>query len=296
MVDFPNNNEPLPEIIETKLGPVELIRAGSGPKVLFIHGTPGGWDSSLSMGRFLIDAGFELIAPSRPGYLGTPLDDNKTIDQQADLHAATLDALGVEKAAVMSWSGGGPSTYRLVIRHPQKVRKLVSFAAVSQGYLEPRESFEERLMEKTGFGNWILRFMTTHAKKSTVKATLNAEGDLAKEELTDLVNDTMSDEKMSEVVLTMATVVGDYSHRKQGITNDWKQFGAIDSLGLERIDLPTMVIWGDADIDVPPAHSEHAAEAIPGAQKLILKHGTHLALFVHPDARKAQQRVVELLR
>src|SRR5688500_4404525 len=102
-----------PETVETALGPVEIAREGDGPPVLMIHGTPGGWDSSLAMGRFVVDAGLELIAPARPGYQGTPLDARRSIDDQADLHAAVLDALGHERAGVVSWSGGGPSAYRL---------------------------------------------------------------------------------------------------------------------------------------------------------------------------------------
>src|SRR5215216_1201603 len=56
--------------VDTARGPVEVARAGAGEPVLFIHGTPGGWDSSLAMGRFLAEAGFEVIAPARPGYQG----------------------------------------------------------------------------------------------------------------------------------------------------------------------------------------------------------------------------------
>ena len=54
------------ETLETDRGPVEVARAGVGPPVMLIHGTPGGSDSSVAMGRFLVEAGFELIAPSRP--------------------------------------------------------------------------------------------------------------------------------------------------------------------------------------------------------------------------------------
>jgi pimeloyl-ACP methyl ester carboxylesterase len=52
-------------------GTIEIGRAGAGPPVLFVHGAPGGADSSLAMGQFLVSAGFEVIAPPRPGYLGT---------------------------------------------------------------------------------------------------------------------------------------------------------------------------------------------------------------------------------
>jgi pimeloyl-ACP methyl ester carboxylesterase len=74
---------------------------------MVVHGTPGGSDSSVAIGRFLVNAGFEVIAPSRPGYLGTPLDGGRSIDDQADLLAALLDALGVERTGLLTWSGGG---------------------------------------------------------------------------------------------------------------------------------------------------------------------------------------------
>jgi pimeloyl-ACP methyl ester carboxylesterase len=63
-----------PEVdtVETALGPVELARAGGGPPVLFIHGTPGGWDSSVAMGRFLVEAGFEVLHPLDPGISRRP--------------------------------------------------------------------------------------------------------------------------------------------------------------------------------------------------------------------------------
>src|SRR4051794_13851269 len=144
----------MPETVQTALGPVEVARRGSGPPVLFVHGTPGGFDSSLAMGRFLDEAGVEVIAPSRPGYLATPLEGRASIDEQADLHAALLDALGHEQAGVIAWSGGGPSAYRLAVRHPEKVSSLVAFAAVSGQLDAPKEGLEERLMLKTGFGNW----------------------------------------------------------------------------------------------------------------------------------------------
>jgi pimeloyl-ACP methyl ester carboxylesterase len=89
------------ETVKTARGPIEIGRAGAGPPVLFVHGAPGGADSSLAMGQFLVSAGFEVIAPPRPGYLGTPLAGRSAIDEQADLLAALTDALDHDRA------GGG---------------------------------------------------------------------------------------------------------------------------------------------------------------------------------------------
>src|SRR3954453_2145171 len=166
------------ETVQTSLGPVEVARRGSGPPVLFVHGTPGGSDSSLAMGRFLEGPGFEVIAPSRPGYLGTPLEGRESIDDQADLHAALLEALGHERAGVVCWSGGGPSSYRLAVRHPERVNAIVSLTAVSQRYPNAKQALDERLMFRTAPGNWMLRMMSAHAPKQLIAATEGSEGDL----------------------------------------------------------------------------------------------------------------------
>ncbi len=284
------------ETIETEEGPIEIGRRGSGPPVLFVHGTPGGADSSLAMGWFLAAAGFEVIAPSRPGYLGTPLAGRNTIDHQADLMVALLNALGHERAGVVTWSGGGPTGYRLAVLHPARVNALVPFAAVSKCYEPSKLGADERLMEQTSFGNWVLRFMAAHIPKSTVTATLKAEGDLSRDQLKGLTAEVMENEHERDVVLTMAEVVGDYEHRKAGIENDLEQFADIESLQLERITIPTTIVVGSADIDVPTEHSDYAAATIKGADKIVMEGGTHLSLFAHPDAASVQAQVVAKLR
>jgi pimeloyl-ACP methyl ester carboxylesterase len=291
-----SHSGPEVDTVETALGPVELARAGVGPPVLFIHGTPGGWDSSVAMGRFLVEAGFEVLGPSRPGYLATPLNGRATIDDQADLHAALLDAIGCERAGVVTWSGGGPSGYRLAMRHPSRVCALVAFAAVSQRYQEPNGSTKERLVMQTTPGNRLLRLLIEHAPRQTVSATLKAEGDLSEDELRNLVAEVFEDDRELDVVLTMARIMGDYKNRRAGMENDWLRFDGIDFLELEKIKTPTLVINGSADIDVPPQHSAYAAARIPGAEHLIMDRGTHLCLFVHPEAHIAQARAAAILR
>ena len=87
------------------------------------------------MTEFLVPNGFRAISISRPGYLGTPLTDALAEpDQQADLEIALMDTLGIDRFAVMCWSGGGPSSYRLAAKHGDRVTSLVTLAAVSMHY------------------------------------------------------------------------------------------------------------------------------------------------------------------
>ena len=52
------------------------------------------------------------------------------------------------------------------------------------------------------------------------------------------------------------------------------------------------MIHGSADTDVPPANSDRAAAEIPDAERVVMEGGTHLCLWVHPDAAEIQQTVI----
>jgi pimeloyl-ACP methyl ester carboxylesterase len=293
MTELPN---PPTEIVRTSRGEVAVARAGSGPPVLVVHGTPGGVDCAVTMSRFLVDAGFEAIAPARPGYPGTPLESGRTIDEQADLHEALLDALGIERASVLAWSGGGPSSYRLAVNHPERVGALVVFAGVSGHYVSPHLDAASRFALNTAPGNALLRTLARRAPRSAISGTLAAEGELSKQELKRQVGCVMSDDEQREFVLVMTRIAGDARHRRFGIDNDREGFGSIENLELERIATPTLLIHGDADTDVAPIHSKRAAELIPDAEHAEIVCGTHFALFAHPEAAEAQARAVEVLR
>jgi pimeloyl-ACP methyl ester carboxylesterase len=81
--------------------------------------------------------GFRYIAPSRPGYLGTSLSLGRTPVEQADLYRDLLDALGVERAAVMAVSGGGPSALQFALSHPERCWGLVIISSVCPRIAEP---------------------------------------------------------------------------------------------------------------------------------------------------------------
>ena len=71
-----------------------------------------------------------VIAPSRPGYLGTVLDVGKTPRDQADAYADLLDALSIRKAAIVALSGGGPSAIQFAAHHADRCAALVLISAV----------------------------------------------------------------------------------------------------------------------------------------------------------------------
>jgi hypothetical protein len=50
---------------------------------------------------------YRALTCSRPGYLNTPLASGRGLAEQADLFAALLDALAIERVSVVTVSAGG---------------------------------------------------------------------------------------------------------------------------------------------------------------------------------------------
>jgi len=282
-------------IARTALGPIEYAVVGTGIPVLVLHGSPGGIDAAELMSRFLPKEQFKTVLVSRPGYLGTPLADRLGIDRQADLLAALLDELGTERTAIFSWSGGGPAGYRLAVRHPGKAMSLVAFAAVSQAYDAAKQSAASRLMATTSAGRWLMRMLAAHQPRQYIEGALAGEGDLSKEQLAAQVAEVFADADKRQFVLDLAPTVERGKERSSGFDNDLAQFGRIESLELERIEAPTLIVQGTVDSDLPPEQSYSAARRIRGAELLELDEGTHLALYTNPDSDAAQRRVIDFL-
>jgi pimeloyl-ACP methyl ester carboxylesterase len=247
------------------------------------------------MARFLPQDEFSVILPSRPGYLGTPLDSGDTLDRQADLLASLLDYLAVDQAGVLCWSGGGPCSYRLAARHPDRVTAIVALAAVSKAIDRPHEGISERLMFSIHLGEWMLRVMADHAPRQLISATLGAEGDVRKKQLAELTREVFDDEDKRRFVLELDATVT-HRNRQAGLDNDWSRFAAIDSLMLDAIRTRCLLVHGTVDTDVIPDHSQHAHAMIPGAELIMLDGGTHLAFYTHSEAHRVQRQAIEFLR
>ena len=58
------------QIAETSAGPIEYQIVGdTGSVLLFLHGSPGGYDGGAALTEMEGLDGFRILTPSRPGYL-----------------------------------------------------------------------------------------------------------------------------------------------------------------------------------------------------------------------------------
>lgn len=274
-------------VIHTARGEIEYADTGSGLPVLTVHGSPGGYDQGLIGTRWLDPKQFRVISPSRPGYLRTPLSSGTTMNDQADLLAVLIEELELGPVAVMGASGGGPAAYLLAARHPHLVRRLLTIDAVSGPFRLPHLSWVEQALFLSGVGTWLVHTIMPHFPKQVIEMMLQQEGHFDRRTLHKRLAEIIADPKKTHFCLDTVDTLAPFKLRKPGFDNDLEQFANL-SIPLEKITAPTMVIFGEADINVSPEQGKQAAAAIPGARLYLLENGIHVDFYISNHADEAQ--------
>lgn len=261
-------------VAQTAAGPVEYAEAGEGPAVLVAHGIGGGYDQGMLATRVGGEMPFRLVAVSRFGYLRTPMprDGDAGPEAQADAYAALLDALGIEQAAMIGISAGGPSALQFALRYPDRCTALLTVSAVTRS-LVPNLTVGQRAllqMVNTDPGLWALstaaeeRLFAAYGIGPAMRRKLEAEP-----------------EKMAVIRAILVSLP--MSKRRTGFNNDMATFPHLPDYPLESITAPTLVLHGTADTVVPPEHARFAASTIPGARLHMIEGGSHLCIVTHKE-------------
>lgn len=270
------------EIVRLAGDTVEYADQGTGPVLMSIHGAGGGFDHGLSYAAELMGTGFRVISPSRFGYLrtGVPASADAPdggVAAQADVHAALLDHLGLDRVIVMGLSAGARSAAALAVRHPHKVRALVLIVPALDAPHSPvatDPSGGNRLVFavlKAGgdFFWWLIAALGPSMVIRFVgvrPALLETAGDAERDR-----------------VLALASAIAPVSKRAAGIRLDSACPHPV--LPLERITAPTLIVSARDDLFNTLPAAEVAAARIPGARLIAYDTGGHLLV-----GRAAQTR------
>ncbi|GII43526.1 alpha/beta fold hydrolase [Planotetraspora phitsanulokensis] len=279
----------------TRRGPVEYDLYGTrGPVLLSVHAGLGGADQGRLFAGWLQNDGFRILSPSRPGYLGTPLESGRTNEEQADLLVALLDELGIDRVGVLAVSAGSPVGYTFAARYPERVWGLVSIGGVS----EPQPGGAGSPLRRT-FLNTVGQKLTLLTAKfsfeTIVAGTLDETSTFTEEQRTTRTSYIMNTPDVQALFRAMFATTFPYQKRWVGTDNDAAQ-ARRGGLPLERITAPTLIIHGTQDGDVPFGHGESAAERIPRAERYWMEHDDHLGFWLSPEASRAQAAARDFLQ
>lgn len=106
---------------------VHYLRAGAGPLVILLHGSPQSARAVLPMMQACLARGLSVIAPDTPGNgLSDPLPGApEAVDAYAAALRETLDALNIRSAAVYGFHTGAAIGAQLAALAPDVVNALV---------------------------------------------------------------------------------------------------------------------------------------------------------------------------
>lgn len=263
----------------TEQGVVEYATIGQGPAVLVAHGTLGGYDQGLAIARLFDYRRFLFVVASRAGYLGSGIPTGLTSAQQADSYVALLDKLGLEKAAIIGVSGGGPSALQFAQRHPERCSALILLSAIGRRPPPLPSAFRVAL----GVQEIALRFdfiwwpLYRLGLRIILMMSGVSNGDI------DL---TLADPQKKEVLQGIYRPFMTASLRRPGFLIDGMQIEGLPDGDVSQISAPTLVAHSKTDPLVPFADGEWLAQTIPQARFLPIDDGGHVFFVVH------SQRVV----
>jgi pimeloyl-ACP methyl ester carboxylesterase len=273
-------------IARTSCGPIEYTLLGRGPVVLVCHGTSSDCFST-DFADPLVEAGFSVLTPSRPGYGRTPLEVGPGSTEAAVALAALLDSLDIQTCAVVGISGGGPTGVALAAMFPQRVLKLVLAAAVTHPEARPNEpSYKNQTafygpMHNLTWG--MLGIMSRLSPRGMARQTLAIFS-------THDPEDGIS--KLSEKDIDkISRFYQGNSSRKGALADGTHTVGA---MMLRSICQPALIIHSREDKSVPFGHAVWSLEHIPQAE-LCESGCTGHFFWVGPDYGRVTQRLVAFL-
>ena len=288
-LDFPH----LHQVVSTSAGFVEYSEAGSGEPILYFHGTGITGELMLTVERDLIDAGFRLIVPNRPGYGQTPLGSHRSSAGCATVAEALLDPLGVRSVHVMGSSGGAAFAVSFAIQHPDRVRSLVLLCPQlhrwdDKRWLPKSSRWTLPFLRRRMLRSVLLKFYRFGLRRMSATQFLKNE---AGDRYAEIADNLTAQDLAASTLAAMAIGVS-----FPGFANDFMIFTREEILPEGGFTLPpTLILHDPLDPLAPVEHVDWFVSRCPNCERVPLNAGGHL-IWVGRDAERMREMRVRFLR
>jgi len=251
-----------------------VAEAGEGGRpLLLVHGFTGAKEDFTEWLDPLADLGWHAVAPDQRGHGASSQPDDEaaySFEAYATDLLALLDALGCERAVVLGHSMGGMVVQTAVLRAPERFEALVLMDT------SHRALRADAALVDLGIG--IARAEGIAAVMAAQDAMEGADalGTGAGERL--LATREGYREFGQRKMLASSPAM--YAAMLKAITD---ATSGLDRLpDLERVAVPTLVLVGDEDTPFLKP-SRRLAEAIPGAELVVIPDAGHSPQFENPE-------------
>ena len=257
-------------VIPSPYGDIEYTERGSGPPVLVIHGSGGGYDQGELLAEAILDDRFRRITPSRFGYLGSTFRDGATFDDQAHAYAHLLDALGIDRVAVVALSHGGPSALLFAALYPERVSSLTLISAGVASAVSEDQAEANRKGDRltTIFRHDPLYWAASKLFRRQLMELMGADR-------TVVAGLTPAQRRLAGQVIDYMNPV---SLRSAGVAFDNR--AAMPNERIAAVLAPTLILHATDDALQLYHNAEFAAARIPGARLVRFERGGHFLMIV----------------
>jgi pimeloyl-ACP methyl ester carboxylesterase len=269
---------------------LHCVEAGTGPLVVLLHGFPEFWYAWRHQIPALADAGYRVVAPDLRGY-NTSDKPSRVRDYRPRVLvqdvADLIVALGAGSAAVAGHDWGGGLAWLLAMQHPKRVERLVLLNAPHRvrflkGLRSPRQlrrswyilAFQlpwlpERLVAARDFQalRWIFRHQPTRPGAFTAQDI---------------------DRYVAAAAQPGALRAAINYYRAAFRANPLAQ-----AHGLRRVDIPTLIIWGDQDRSLGRELAEPDRAWVPDVRVERIAEASHWVQADDPE--RVNQLMVDFL-
>jgi pimeloyl-ACP methyl ester carboxylesterase len=255
---------------------VQVIEAGDGPPVLFLHGSSTSSLSLLPLFEHL--EGVRAIAVDRPGFgLSEPLQVPRERFREAAVEFLdeVVDELGMEKFAVAGNSMGGTWSLWYALARPERVRRLVLLGSAPL-LPDTRVPTPLRVTAAPAVGDLLARVVKPNPRMVVRLMSSMGEKDtiVRYPDLIDSLVATGKDPVASAVNLAeLRAAISSFGFRHSM---------RVKPDELRRVAVSTFVVWGDRDPVGGASVAQTTARLIPEAQLEVLP-GGHVPYLGNPE-------------
>lgn len=243
---------------------------GAGPTIVLIHSGVSDlrfWDEQIDV----FAENFQVLRYDMRGYGSTPngLGGQSNVE---DLRAL-LEHLKIDKATVVGCSVGGGVAIDFALNYPNRTNTLIPVAAAVGGY-EPDEVNKDHQTASEKIGELVeAAYDAGNLEKA---ADLYAKIWMDGPKRTPDQVDPAVRAKAVEMMITLFELPEDEDE-------DFVELEPDAAARLSQIELPTLVIIGDYDVERLIHHSDYIAENIPGAKKAVMSGVAHYPNMEKPE-------------
>ena len=243
--------------------------AGDGPAVVLLHAGIADsrmWDGHFeALGERYRVVRVDLRGARRSGLPGGPFSYVEDV-------RAVLDALGIDRAALVGASFGGRIALDLALVHPQRVAALVLLAPAVGGWAESDElaqleGDEERLLDAGDVDGAVA--LNVRAWVDGPRRGPDAVDPAVRAKVAEMQRDSLQ------------TVLAAYEREPPPGPVAWADPPAAERLG--EINVPTLVVVGDEDFDDFRRIAELVAGEVPGARVVGVDDAAHMVALERPE-------------